>query len=1825
MKRSILLLCCLSLFAALSGCSKKNTESVEVPADADTLQVLTTLPLGQVERATTVNVIFDRPMVKMGLAAPTLEEGRRYLRVEPEPKGYYHWVGTKTLSFITEDQFPNASRFRAWVPRGASSLDGAYTHEELSWSFQTPAPKLLAAIPGYPGKNNAPPVRPEDPMIFVFDQKVDRKALQRKLTIESYPGFRLEDVPDSLTSSLPYAHRKAPKEHMVLLKPKGTPPLDTVFQVAIAEGLKLQEGELPTESAYAFSFRTYGPLEFQETTHRRLRFNNPVDADSVNAYLSLDPPVEDFQAYGQGLSLYCSGDLEPGTTYQITVARGCPDLYGQRLAVTTTRAWTVSDRHPQVRLYPETGQLLSNQGKEVLVEFAGVKEVMFRAMAVSPLEEARYHLLQQLPNRAWDVQRKFAAPQDRNLLQQHQIDMASLLDANGRGAVIVQSKTERQLQDGRVIPMERTQCLRWSDLAATTKVSKAGAALWATHMQSGTSVSGAEVTVLDRENRTLWYGRTSAEGSCEFPGLDQLGEVHNLVVWIRSQEGDLVQRLYGDWQLAPYRYGIPSGEQEPVRAFMYSDREIYRPGETIYYAGWVRELGRGLKHPELKEVRLMVRDPQWQVVSDETIEIDASGHFSGEFVPASNLPRGRYSVLAMQPGKEGKQIGAVYPSILSYRAPEFQTRISWDQKEAFAEEEASGKVRGSYFFGAPLDMASFRWTASVSNLPFAPAGFEDFGFGEWDQATIAARRIAEGEGELDAGGEADLAFRIPDTLGRFPRAVTVEATVQSPTGDRVSGRKRFRYHPASVYVGLRPGKRFIAAGETMVFSMAFVDAVTEEEVPPREVTVEIRRHDWLSVKKLLVGGRVGFEHTQRDTLLEARTVRNVKKFDWTPLQGGRYSVRARIKDDEGRENGALWEFYASSQGAYGRPEDSGKLELMTDRDRYQVGETAKVLVSTPIQSSHVWLTIEREAIYEQRLVPVPSDQVFDVLIDESFGPNIYVGITEARGELSEEDAPDLPAEDRRPTLACGYASLAVDVEHHRLQVQVASDEDIYSPRDSVSLSVSIQGSEGPVEGIVGLAVVDEAVLALLNTKTPKPFEFFYADRLLAMRTGDSRMHLQADVLASEKKAAAGGGGGSESGERSEFITTVYWNPRVETDPQGRATVQFRLPDNLTRYRIMAIAVHGRQDFGSGESEFTVTKPLLVQPAAPRFLVQGDKVELAAQVTNRSSLDRNVVVELETGLMMDGQDSKTVDVAAGQTKRVSFLAQAEGLGRQAIRFKVSDGDESDAIRIHVPVVEATREKSAIAAGFTSDSVTEGLELSDLVAGQPVDLEVSLAASAIAGVDEAFNQVIRYPYGCLEQTSSRIMILALSLQLFDGQDAHFDRQDYEAKLASAISYLRGLRSHSSGYSFWPGGSPGSPSLAAYAGLALTQARKAGATVPDEDLKHYGSHGQRYLKRIEWQKRETTPSALPLLVLSELEDLGLGSYLKPEDVSAFAEHFGKLNTEEKLLAALVFERQGHSENLVEQALNEALNQAVVSSRGMVIPPPERSAWRGPFRSRHRATGIALWLASEAEKKDVAARLARGLVDERRQGHWGSTHANSWALLGVSEFHFGVERQYGPTEGSVVLGSGGALLEKSFEADDLGIALEKTRLVPTGSTLKESLQFKSSGERPVYYQSVLRWQENALEAPPEEGGFTLMRSLEPLEKDKPLTPGSLVRVTLDLVVPRHTHYLAIRDPLPAGLEPVLLQLATESREVSRGERKRQGNYPALRLNFTEKRDREALFFADEVYPGVYSVSYLARVRANGDFAHRAATVEGMYDPEWSGSTGASRWVVQP
>jgi uncharacterized protein YfaS (alpha-2-macroglobulin family) len=1497
------------------------------------------------------------------------------------------------------------------------------------------------------------------------------------------------------------------------------------------------------------------------------------------------------------------------------------------------------------------------------------------------------------------TERKLGVTPDR--IQSHGLDLSKTLSAQGTGLVWAAVKNgtpiDRAHELGSV-PI-RASIVQATNLGITVKDSPQNTLLFVTRLDTGAPVGGARVSIVRRDNRIFWSGMTSADGIAVAPqtSLRDPEQWWNFAFVAMAEKNGDVAYTASDWNegIHPWNFGLDYdlSQAEPMlRGTVFSDRGVYRLGEEVHFKAVLRHnTPAGIRLlPEGTRVFVSVHDSRDRVVDERTVAVN--GWSSAEWtqtLPADGA-LGNYSVRAIlerdrpaprkpedvrpheTPGPDTDRFvhhnKAVNGSFLvaAYRRPDFRVDVTLTPTTSLAGNPIKGHVAAKYLFGASMGArpATWRWTRTP--LYDAPSGVrETFTSDRWifvgrpDHASNEPIEVARRESTLTPRGDLSVDLSTEIDAG-VPLSYTLEGDVEDVSRQHIANRTSVVVHPAPWYVGVKRPDYFVEQKKGLVTEIVAVSPAGQP-VSGVSVDVTLTQIQWTSVRRAEGNGFYTWDSERKEVRAGSWSITSAAQP--VPLtvpvpNGGYFILQASARDESGRRAVTRTSFYALGEGytAWARY-DHNRIDLVPEKKTYRPGESARIMIQSPWEQATALVTMEREGIrWHRRFALTSTQQSITVPIEEGDIPNVFVSVllikgrTTAAAPPADEAAPKGgpyviadPSDPGKPSFRLGYVELEVEDRSKRLTVEVTANKEEYRPANTAQVRLSVTDHEKRgAQSEITLWAVDYGVLSLTAYRTPDVLRSVYVAKALQVMNADSRQRIISRRVLTPKGETDGGGGGAEAGGtmRKDFRVLAFWIGSVITDKNGRATVDVKLPESLTTYRIMAVAADRTSRFGSGDSEVRVNKPLTLKPTYPRFLAVGDRARFGAVVTSQLTSNEEAVVTIRSldpsVLTITGAAQQRVIVDAGRATEVRFEAAGRAIGRARIQMTVRAGSETDASEDVIPVEVLASAETVAAYGAAGDALaTETVSIPASVVPGFGGLHVELASTALAGLGEGARYLVEYPYGCAEQRGSRTLALVLAADL--GQAFSLPGIDHVRIRPAAQQSLKELEKYqcpNGGFAYWPGDCHfTSPYLTSY----LLHVFKTAGDLKYQVTADVLRRGYDYLDDVlaerppeneGWWPTYTAWQAFAIKVLVEggrNEDSNLTRVYGYRDRMPV---FALANLHDALVAK--GEASGpRVEDLRRRMANATLTEAGASHVEELNDPYLVWYWSSNVRS----TAMTLDALVRAEADEVQIRpIVRWLLAARKNGRWNNTQENAWALQSLVNYYRKYESIIPDFTAAVRLGVE-ELARTEFKGrstPSVAKNVTMTELLAKGAPgERKSLTFQRAGAGTLFYTARLQYAADEQFHEGLDSGIRIERVYEPFAEtgNRPATrtyaAGDLVRVTLRFELTKERRYVAVTDPLPAGFEPVETWFASTAAALVRSQDRPGESAGHWRewwerggFDHIERHDDRVLLFATRLSEGRHEFSYVVRATTAGTFRTAPARAEEMYQPEIFGRT---------
>lgn len=1869
------------------------------------LSVVRHAPDGEVPLAPHLSVTFSEPMV----ALTTQDQAAKTVPVtiRPEVPGQWRWLGAKTLIFEPTTRFPMATEFTVDIPAGTTSAAGSPLKDAVHWTFATPAPTVVASGPGSVGYT--PEAQPTQPTLWTaFDQRVDPAAVLPFLSLSAggaHPALRLATA-EELKQVPGLQSGSYTADRVVAVVPVTPLPLDTVATFTTAAGAPSAEGPRTTAKSVSWQLRTYGPLRVTEsrcgwdvcrpTDGFSISLSNPLDEAAFDpTMVKVSPELQGAAIQASGAGLWITGTARARTTYTVTLPATLRDVYGQTLGRDTTATFNVGAAERELS-GPNGSLVVADPAAPPKISVWTVNEKALRVVVhrVDPADWGAYG--------DWlDDARRNPAPgavvatltvpvkSDPDNRVETVIELAPYLH-DGVGHFVVEVKQSSPPKD----EWRRQSWLGWvqvTKLGLTAFVDGDSVLGWVNDLATGKPVGGATLETHVVEG-TASATTSAADGLGTLALRD--GRATTLTATLGKDIAFVPASPY------PSRWsGWTQGAAGPgLRWYVASDRGLYRPGETVRWKAWVRVADGSavsLPNPAVRTVSWTLRSSLGNPLAEGTADVSDTGGLEVKVDLPKTPDLGSATLVLQAGGSWSGDTGYSTVDIEEFRRPEFEVSAETGEGPWTLGEDVVLTARASYYAGGPLPAAPVTWRVTSAPASFSPPGRDEWSFGTWTAWWRSGPEMGDRGGSdthsstTDAAGAHRLGVHFESVRPVRPMLVTAEATVTDVNRQAMSATTTMLVHPSALYVGLKPDRLFVEAGQAVEVQALVVDRAGVE-APTIPANLEVVRSAWTYSRGAWA---------QQETPVASCTLIAARKDPacrFAPSVGGEYVVRARVVDAQGRPNVTEVRVWAS--GPEATTPDRGvameEVTLVPDQAAVAPGGRLRLFVMAPFSPAEGVLTVRSGGIvHQERITLDGATRTLDLQVPESWIPEVTIAVdlvgSAARKDDQGKPRNDLPA---RVAYAQGSIQLAVPAKPRTLAVTVSPAEHKLDPGGNTSLAIEVKDAAGaPVQGAeLALVAVDESVLALTGYHLPDPLSVFYTSRGDGVSTQHVRQWVNlvnpvglpttADAspyFGTLGMRGGGPGGGGEMmktavgamppapsaapmmeapvarskaneheesdampdeqapttpiGVRSNFDALALWAPSVRTDAAGKATVTINLPDSLTRYRVMAVAVSGADRFGSGESDVTARLPLMVRPSPPRFLNFGDAFSMPVVLQNQTDAPMTVDVAIRgSNLSIDAGSGRRVVVPANDRVEVLFPAEAVKAGTARWQVAAQSGARADAASGSLPVwTPASTEAFA-----TYGTVTDTLVVQPVTA--PTDawkefggLEVTTSSTQLQALTDAVVYLAEYPYGCSEQLGSRILGVAALRDVLSAFSAEGlpPPAELQSAVAADLEVLTRRQNGDGGWGFWKRDERSFPYLSLHVAHALVRAKQKGFAVNPETLDRaltYAAQIQSHLPRwySEESKRSLRAYAVYVRELGGKDPSGEANALANLELPLEAQGW-ILPTLARTKSAKVAGILAGWGNVVTESAGTAHFVTGYSDGAEVL-----------LHSDRRVDGVLLDALLQVRPKDeLIPKLVAGLLGHTTAGRWQNTNESAFVLLAL-------DRYFRVYEGVTPDFVARAWLGADYAGDHAfrGRTTERAELRVPMAELDgtEDLVVQRDGTGRLYYRIGLSYAPKELVLPPADRGFTVQRRYASVDNPTDVRrdadgtwrvkAGARVKVTVEMATPMRRYHVALVDNLPAGFE-VLNPALRGTGELPPDPSEVTGPWwwwSRPWYDHENLRDERVEAFASLLWDGVWSYSYYARATTPGSFVAPPAKAEEMYMPETFGRSAGDRVVVE-
>ncbi|MCR4263954.1 MAG: MG2 domain-containing protein [Candidatus Roizmanbacteria bacterium] len=1373
-----------------------------------------------------------------------------------------------------------------------------------------------------------------------------------------------------------------------------------------------------------------------------------------------------------------------------------------------------------------------------------------------------------------------------------------------------------------------------------------------------------------------------------------------------------------------YYYNSFAPTQRDAEFYVFTDRPLYQPGDTVYFKAIIREDDDARYSIPSGTARVTLsRGYGEEALFEQTFPITGEGSLYGEVQIPADAKTGSHTVsVDLAPGSDDYNLsGYVYFDVEYFRKPEYSMEVDATTTEYVMGDTDSFTIKGSYFSGQPLahETVSYKVYASsfydYTYLSYLPTLSDDYRYSYWYGDVVKEDRVT-----LDENGIATIALETGLENNTSSRIFSIEAEYTDATGNPVFSRKNILVYGAEFgmfledYVTLRSKD---AAQIPVVLKPNQNGSVNNVKL-----SAKVKRTTWISYQEPNKKYPSWREETEELPLIAATTDNSGKAvFNFTPPKEGSYTFTVEAADSRKNKLVKEFSFWAVEEGKplyRGNYYDSfGRLTIQPDQETYEYTDTVRLQVYSEIPDRDIFVSFDRARVNRYHIISLSGNSTtVELPLTETDIPNISIKAS----SFSDR------------TLDTYSSPITVSAEPKKLITKIVADKETYGPGETVTLNVETTDSAGnPTSAETAVWAVDKAIFELVRSNNGDIFSAFWSERYdytpeshsllginvipaaemgggcfaedtpVLMADGSTKpikdvhvgdyvltrpdkdngelvkarvtqtfehtvagyfiinghlrvtpehrlwvneswkeaQYLQSgDVLLDsnnqpvtvetiewqhgefsvynlsiEKYQTYFAGGvwvHNEKGgaPRTTFKDTAYWNPAVQTGMDGRATVRFELPDNLTTWVVTAVGATRDTKVGQGATEVIVGKDVVVRPVLPNVVRVGDDMVISALVQNFTNQERTFDVGFESeDVTINGTTDEQVSIPSRGVTQVYWNISAEQENEEAeLTFFAQATDTAslgDRVVQTIPVKQfGFWDRSAMVA----DGPTEfQVDLDEFADPEKSQIRLTLSATLLGTLPTAMRYLVDYPYGCVEQTTSRFVPAVIAQGNADLFADALEDKDLDKIIQKGIEKLTQQQRPDGGWTWW-GSGDSDPFVTAYVAEYLLEAQKQGASVNQQVL----SDAESYFT--------STPSDLKFeeeIIRAYGKSLFRPANQTSIDGTVLYTVDNRLPSDVIALAVLTNVRNGYTEADLN-GLQVLESMAQVQGEGVFWAAGNLTR----FGSNDASTALAIRAIVAANgNRDLATKATRYLLRNRTNQYWSNTFATAQVIRAVVEKaktdeELAPDYSYTVRLNTEVLANG-TVSDYRKPIEDIVITPDKL------SDGQATISIEKSGDTGNIYSTLLTEEFiTNTEAAAESNGISITREYSNDKgKNYSIAVGDTVTVQLTVNgLSTEEQYAVIEDELPAGMIPINPNLVNE-----------QYDYTNTRWYQYGIRSREItlngiILGLWDIAPNRNTYTYKARVISEGTFQTPPATVSLMYAPEINGRTQADVMTIE-
>ncbi|MFZ1291082.1 MAG: MG2 domain-containing protein [Melioribacteraceae bacterium] len=1776
----------------------------------DSVKVVNFSPEGEIEKTTNFTIEFSQDLAPSEKVGEWLTD--EFVLFEPKINGKFKWVDARTLQFSPDNSLDAMQNYSAKITSKVLFNKNLSTDFE-TYNFNTPHFDITKAEffwTQIPHKSYVTSIQAN----LYFNYPVQPNELSSHLFITN-DGNKISNFEITTTASSNIIAVNLGEINQMTENQNIT--------VEISKGLKSILGKegLIENRKFDYELSKISKLDISDVVSGfdgnngwiDIYLNQTIIKENVESYLLLEPKVEfETQVYDNHIKIITKGQTE--NTFTLKIKKGLQGLYGGSLDRDYERVVSLFNVDPSINFSDKQGKYLMLLGLKNLS--ANIVNIDAVDIEVSQIHKNNIlYFKNNFSNDYWGYysydyylsphensdsygkalyKEKVKLNSSQNWMNTININLEKAISPEFKGIFLVEviSDEERWIKDRKILAI--------SDLGIITKKSKDELVVFINSISKAEPIKDAKVEIYSTHNTPMFNGITDKYGVVKFKLEDgEFKEDSPRMLFVENENDFNYLDLRESYvETSRFDVGGFSDYSDNYKVFMYAERNLYRPGEKINLSGILRNEKMGIISDEPGVLKII--SPTGKIFDEFPKTLNEQGSFEQAFTIPTYAQTGMYKAELYNGAK--KIIGVYNISVEDFVPDKIRVNQKVDKQKVVPGESVKLSLDSEFLFGAKASQLKYEGEIQFRQTNYVSNKFPDFSFYDYvgENSSISNYTF---DGTLDDNGHVEIDYKIPDKLisgGKI--SAYAYSSVFDLTGRTVNRVVNFDIFTKNNFIGIKSPEYYLNRNQNYNFEIVSVD---KDDKPSKSFKgiAKLVRYKWDSVLRKDYEGRNRYTSVKTEIIEWEKEISisgTPSKINVNAKSTGQYQLRISEK-----ENPA---YYKTDFYVYGWSDltvsnfdidKEGKVEIVVDKKTYEPGEKVKAIFKCPF-SGKLLLTLERNGIYEYKYVDVKNNSAqVEFNLSEIHMPNVFISATLFKSHGKESESPFL--------VGHGFTSIKVEKKSNKLPVKILASEKI-KPNTKQEITIKTNPNKNIY---VTFAAVDEGILQIKNFETPDAYKMMYANRPLKVESFDLYSLLLPEVI-SKKSSTGGDDLAQQLKKRVNPITSKryqllsYWSGIKKTNSNGEVKISLLIPQFNGEIRLMAIVYDGPK-FGSAEKSIKVSDDLILEPEMPRFLSTNDKLISNVTLINTTNKKGNVKIKASVSgpLEITSDKFKTVEINPNATSNVQFtFTSKNNIGNAKVIFETEGlAKVKEEINIGIRPVSPLVVESGSGEIKAGEKLEINLPNHFIVNTQNSTLAISKLP--VIKFAKQFKYLLGYPYGCVEQTVSKIFP-----QIYFGDLSKniypklYENNNSIFYVNEGIKKLESMQLYDGSIAYWQGSNESNLWGTVYTAHFFVEAKKAGFYVDENVLTKLLSYLNKKVKEksiydyvtysnnqktiIKIAQKEIIYS-LYVLALADKGDISTMNYYKSMPQL--------LTNDTKYLLAGAFALMDKRNSFAELLPNNFTQENTERLTG------------GNFDSSIRANAIMLNVLLEVDPSNLQIPIIVKYLSQNSENIY-STQETAFTFLAL---------------GKALKSQAKSNLHVDIFSNNkkLGTYNNADFTISNNQLHSGKINLNAKGEGKVYYF----WNTEGISSTNEikivDSQMKVRRTYYSYKTKAEISnnkfkQGDLIVCKISLTGgQRSAENIAISDLIPAGFE-------IENPRLSTSTNFNWENKNRMNVQYMDVRDDRLILFTNLTANKTYDFYYMLRVVNIGEYQLPVIAAEAMYDREYHSFNGAGKVIVE-